>query len=454
MAIRRKSQNHFSPVLFEKGSLFTARIQVPSFGQICEDVRVEKRAPDSPSQGPLESGPLVGEVASGTARIWARGRDESQLVLTLFGAEGATQFFATPRNEEWRCATFEISGLQSDAHYEYAIASQHGTTAKFPLPGGIPHNAKRARIAFGSCIHDVFEPQLPIFDAIAREHADALVLLGDNCYFDETDCASEDGMMNAHLRTRAQPNFAQLVQKTPTLAIYDDHDFGPNDADGNFAGRERALAAFKRVWAQSAYGTAQTAGIFSAVRIGPCELFLTDGRYHRNVGRPTVLGSAQQDWLCERLLRSEASVKIIASGTTVLAHHPFYHDWESWRRTASDDLEALLCAIEQHDIRGVIFISGDLHMGQARCIKGRSLGAQKGPDFWELTSSPLAMDPYNEHVIWPEGPLIAQVPDRQNYGLIEIDLDRKDAEVLLFLKGSAGEVLFRQPVEISTLRVR
>ena len=157
--------------------------------------------------------------------------------------------------------------------------------------------------------------------------------------------------MDAHLRTRNHPSFARLCRETPMLAIYDDHDFGPNDADGNFEGRDLALSSFTRMWAQALYGTEAIPGIFSSLRLGPLELFLTDGRYHRNVSGDTVLGGEQLAWLLNGLRKSTAPVKLVASGTTVLAHHPFYHDWESWHRSAPDDLELLLSTIEREDLR-------------------------------------------------------------------------------------------------------
>lgn len=407
-----------------------------------------------PDQNPLQSGPLLGEICRDEARIWVQARDEAELTLLLYGPAECTQYTATPRSADFLCVVFVLRGLAAQENYEFEIRSQHGLTARFAFRAALQNNATQARLVFGSCMNEFWVPELPIFDSIARENADTFVMLGDNCYFGDDDHPTEVGMMNAHLRTRRHKSVARLLQQTPTLAIYDDHDFGPNDADGNFAGRERALASFTRMWAQSQYGNAVASGVFSAVRIGPIELFLTDGRYHRNVGGKTVLGRAQLEWLCDSLRRSDASVKIIASGTTVLAHHPFYHNWESWHRTNEGELEALLGTIEREDLRGVLFISGDLHMGQVRHIKGRKVGGRQGPEFYEVTSSPLAIEPYNEHVLWPEGPLIAQVYDRHNYGVVEVDLSRKDAEIVLFLKDKTGQNAFRQAIPLSSLQVR
>jgi len=413
---------------------------------------------NSYSDGPILAGPLLGEVSGTRALVWVQARAESPLTLQLF-AEGASdpvaQFEVTPRAADWQCAVFTITGLAAGQGYEYLIRSEHGATPRYHLRAAVAADCQQARIAFGSCFHDYWIDDLPIFDAIGREAATALVLLGDNSYFDETEWPSESGMMRAHLRNRNHPGFRRLVSETSTLAIYDDHDFGPNDADGNFAGRDRALATFCRVWAQNTYGTADTRGIFSRVRVGPVELFLTDGRYYRGVGGKSLLGRGQLDWLLAALRSSQAPVKLIASGSTVLAHHPFYHDWESFNRSAPAEVEELLAVIERDQIPGVILLSGDLHMAQVRHLAGRRLGAGRlGPDFWDITSSPLANTPYNEHVTWPEGALIAQIPDRCNYGMVAVDLARPGAEILLLLKDSSGQELFRQAIPLASLQGR
>ena len=65
--------------------------------------------------------------------------------------------------------------------------------------------------------------------------------------------------------------------------------------------------------------------------------------------------------------------------------------WEGWSRDASAELADLLAHIEEHDIRGVIFGSGDLHLGYLLRRPPTALdNDRQGPDYWELASSPLA----------------------------------------------------------------
>jgi hypothetical protein len=86
---------------------------------------------------------------------------------------------------------------------------------------------------------------------------------------------------------------------------------------------------------------------------------------------------------------------------------------------------------------------------------------RRGPEFWELTTSPLAHTTWPEHV-WPADSREPRFFDRQlllemaslNYGMIDVDLDRRGAEIRLQLKDSQGALVYQQGVDLDSLRVR
>src|SRR6185436_11266355 len=106
----------------------------------------------------------------------------------------------------------------------------------------------------------------------------------------------EAAMMAAQLRNRNHDALRRLARSTPVLGIWDDHDFGPNDSDGRIPTKDTALSVFRRIWGQLTYGTDEVAGVGSTVRLGPVEIFLLDGRYHR-AEQQRILGDAQLAWL-------------------------------------------------------------------------------------------------------------------------------------------------------------
>jgi len=411
---------------------------------------------NSAEEGPLLSGPMLGEVSETGARIWAQSRDGSALTLTVYRPDGSTvQSVASPAWDEWRCVVFAVEGLSPGETCAYAIEGACGVTPLYRLRTAPRSDARKLRITFGSCFDD-YRRDLPIFGAITREESDLFLMIGDNCYFSEPDWQSEHTMMLAQLRNRNNPALRRLLPEVPVLGIWDDHDFGPNDSDGSFPGKDLSLRVFKRMWAQRAYGTEEAVGIFSAVRFGPVELFLLDGRYHR-VENHEILGAAQLAWLQERLAASDAPIKLIVSGSQVLPEATVPKDWECWRKDAKGELAALLSGIEARGIRGVLFVSGDVHLGYLIRERGRALAdGRRGPDFWELTSSPLANNPWTERLLGANlyDRYLLQEEAVTNYGVVDIDLDRAGREVVLSLKDEHGAALFTQSVARSALEVR
>lgn len=410
---------------------------------------------NSQTEGPLLAGPMLGEVSSDQAIVWIQARDESPCTLVLTSANGVERRVeVTPTRSSWLCAAVVIPGLNDATRYTYRVESVHGKSETGAFQTAPALDSRKTRLAFGSC-YDAHEAPLPIFDAIGREGVDAFVLMGDNCYFSEPDWQSQHTMMLAQLRNRNNPSFTALARSLPILAIWDDHDFGPNDSDSTFAGRFLSIEAFKRVWAQRRYGEDDLVGIFSVVRWGPVEMFLTDGRWER-ITENRILGDRQLTWLQERLSTSDAPIKIIVSGSQVLPLAAVEKDWECWRKDAPEELDRLLAFIAEKDIQGVLYVSGDVHLGYILHQIGRPLGdGMAGPETWELTTSPLSNDPWWETVLSPGQPydpfIVREVRDH-NYGVIDVDLDRAGHEVHLLLKDPQGRTLVDQPLGAELLK--
>jgi alkaline phosphatase D len=410
---------------------------------------------NSHAEGPLLAGPMLGEVGETFARVWVQARDESTLTLTLHSPEGDIAIEFSPSVEEWLCGVFHVDGLAPGQAYEYTLSSNNGEAGRYRIVTAPSASARRLVVAFGSCFF-YYDRPAPAFDAIRADRPDVFVMAGDNCYYVQNEWQSSPSMMAAQLRNRNHDGFRRLAEATPVLGIWDDHDFGPDDEDGRFENKAASLAVFRRVWAQRDYGTEAVTGIFSTVRMGPVELFLLDGRYDR-IERAEILGKAQLDWLFAQLKASAAPVKLLVSGSQVLPEAAATLDWECWRRDAPGELEHLISFLEQHDIRGVVLASGDVHLGYLLHENGRSLpGGRVGPELWELTSSPLANDTWAQTVAGSGRPdrYIVKELESINYGIVDVDLDRTGEEIRLVLKDESGAVLVNQPIALDQLRVR
>jgi alkaline phosphatase D len=57
-----------------------------------------------------------------------------------------------------------------------------------------------------------------------------------------------------YLKARQVPSIQKLLSTCPQYAVWDDHDFGPNDSHSSFQYKKESLAAFKEMWGNSNYG--------------------------------------------------------------------------------------------------------------------------------------------------------------------------------------------------------
>lgn len=415
---------------------------------------------NSRRDGPLLAGPMIGETSERSVRIWLQARaegDAPRLSLVLEGPGGEEiRREIRPGRDDWYTASVLVEGLTPDTKYTYWIEGDGGdTTERSSVKTAPAESTRRAKIVFGSC-YDDHEHPLPIFASMRGESPDLLLLIGDNCYYSEPDWQTEHTMMLAQLRNRNNPSFRAFGANVPVLGIWDDHDFGPNDSDARFEGKDMSLRVFKRVWAQRSYGLDGVPGIFSVVRWGPIEMFLLDGRYER-LEKTQILGPAQMDWLLAALERSTAPIKLVVSGSQLLPLAAVEKEWECWRRDAPGELDRLLGFVAERDIQGVVYISGDVHLGYLLHEAGRSRAdGRVGPVTWELTASPLSNSPWPEVILGPgqpHDPYIRNEFAEQNYGVVDVDLDRAGSEIRFVLKDPGGRVLVEQPIDLQTLKV-
>ena len=315
-----------------------------------------------------------------------------------------------------------------------------------------------SRIAFGSCA-DHEAPQPILRDVIAR-NPDVFIYLGDNIYGDTEDM---EVLKSKYAQLAAKPEFQALRAAIPTLAIWDDHDYGANDAGKEYPRKEESRGVFLDFWQVPVDSPRrQHAGIYHSHLFTDgrrtLQIILLDTRTFRdplarnpvsswkNDYHPdpdpskTLLGEAQWRWLGQEL-RKPADVRIIASSIQ-FGHE--YNGWESWTNLPSELLK-MLRTIREAKANGVVFVSGDVHWGEISVLEVEDLYP-----IHDVTSSGLnrdwdSVDPnQNRH-----GPVVREF----NFGLIDIDWDAADPVLELSLTNVHGDTPVRKRVPLSTLRI-
>ena len=234
------------------------------------------------------------------------------------------------------------------------------------------------RFAFTSCVGDHgYDAAAGYADMAVRTNFDLLLMLGDNHYANTNDPVKQRAY---YADQRSRPGWRELTWQIPTYAIWDDHDFGPDNSDGTMPGKEKSLQTFKEHWANPSYGEPDTPGIYSKFTRGNVEFFLLDGRYYRdpnkatNLLNKTMLGPAQLAWFENALLESTAPIKVLVSGSEWQSNGT-EDSWASFKKERSEIFQF----IEDHNIRGVLLISGDRHYTGAYQVQQRFIEVTAGP---------------------------------------------------------------------------
>ena len=228
-----------------------------------------------------------------------------------------------------------------------------------------------------------------ILSHMAASGADFMLWLGDNLYLRPAEYTSPGGIWYRYQHDRSNPELQPLLRTMHHYAIWDDHDYGPNDSSRSYPLKETTLAAFKAHWPATSYGEPDNPGIYSSMTWSDCAFFLMDDRYYRDeqglnpqeYPEKSVFGRKQLEWLKQSLLcHREATFKFIVIGGQFLHDNTF----ETFSAYPHDRKE-LLDFIERYKISGVIFLTGDRHYTE---LTKMERGKASYP-VYDLTCSPL-----------------------------------------------------------------
>lgn len=111
-----------------------------------------------------------------------------------------------------------------------------------------------------------------IFEAMARTPAAFMLWLGDNWYTRDVDYNSKWGLWYRASRDRSQPALQHFLKVMPHYAIWDDHDYGPDNANKSYALKEESRKIFSTYWCNPSYGE-NGQGIYSKITYGDADFF-------------------------------------------------------------------------------------------------------------------------------------------------------------------------------------
>lgn len=316
-----------------------------------------------------------------------------------------------------------------------------------PLSDPSPDLARPLRrIAVGSCLKQSAEAQ--VLQRVLAQRPEVMLWIGDNIYGDTTDPAQ---LRRKYEILGANPRFQALFAACPNLAVWDDHDFGLNDAGSDLPSRIASRDIFFDFWKIDPRSPRRRhQGVYGAWIVGPpgqrTQIVMLDGRYNRSP-RPAadgvMLGEVQWRWLEAQLARP-AELRLVVSGVQVVAHNPQHQ--ENWAAFARERAR-LFDLLRRRRAAGVVFVSGDTHRAELNVERGAL-----GYDAWDLTASSL--DQVN--------PRESASPDlfwgayrKPNFGVVAVEWEGADPLVKLQIHdGESGAAVLSHWLNLSALQPR
>lgn len=296
-------------------------------------------------------------------------------------------------------------------------------TAMLPLCA--VHGTERlSRLATGSCNRQDL-PQ-PIWDAILEFKPELWVWLGDNIYGDTDDMAV---LASKWAEQKKNPGYQRLLDFCPVEGIWDDHDYGRNDAGIEYAWKEESQKLFLDFLdVPTESPRRKRSGIYTSRIFGPegqqvCVILL-DVRTHRDKPHTggDILGEAQWAWLASTLASSSAQIHIIASGSQIL---PTEHRFEKWNDYPGARAR-LFELIARSKGTGIVLLSGDRHFGEISSLENPS----GGPRLHEMTTSGLTHS-YRNFKGEPNSNRVGEPFTKCNFGTLLIDWETHTIEIAL-----------------------
>lgn len=199
--------------------------------------------------------------------------------------------------------------LGQPASFTVGMATCAGSSSSYP---GVPGSLVAARLS-----------NHPVFDtirlkALAEDWA-LFIHGGDLHYYDIGSGVHVPGHDLATYRRAyddvlLQPRQHALYRNVATAYMYDDHDFGPDNADSTSPGRLNAMQVYQeRVPHHQRGASGPQAPNYQSFQIGRVLFVMWDVRADRHPGTGTMLGAAQKAWFESILTSSTARVLVLVN---------------------------------------------------------------------------------------------------------------------------------------------
>ena len=386
------------------------------------------------------TGVTAGDASADAVLLSTLYRGERPLQLAVYKGSEVIDSRVVPTSDAG-FAEVLIEGLLDDTRYEYVFSEEPDDSARSSVRGRFRTTHPKAaqeNVLLGavSCLRQT--NPMPVMDRVAAlDDLHAFLLLGDTVYVDGADTLEEyrekwhEGFTRPpHIAARATQN---------VIATWDDHEI-LNDANTELPSASQLREARTSFYERVPTRREAPDRIWRSVRFGKTvEVLVLDCRGERRPSAHEFISRAQLNWLKSRLADSDAMFKVIMSsvpmgqfvGALWAAFAP--DRWEGYPHQR----EELLSFIEDHHIPGVLWVSGDFHLGLIGRLALQGLGSRA----LEVLVGPGSSD-RNPSPIYPSGPQWDFTTGFNTYSTLAFDVAEYTVEI--DFRDASDRVLFKK----------
>lgn len=288
----------------------------------------------------------------------------------------------------WGIEKFLVTKLKINTDYTLKILdSATGTLVDERLFRSLDTEKVSPKLMIASCMKDnKADKREQMWDEVAATTPDIIFLVGDTCYADRDNNGSDADYWRRYAETRNLLSHFRQKKLIPTLAVWDDHDYAGNNADGTFEKKDMTKALFKLFWDNEPQEKSLIKGpgvsqVFSAFGQN---FFMMDSRTFRSPreqqSRPVHWGQQQENFLFENRHHSKLPSWLM-NGSQFFGGYLNKDAFEYWHLNNFKDI----CRELSKQEAPVVFASGDVHFTEYMRIEPEILGYTT----FEITSSSI-----------------------------------------------------------------
>lgn len=299
---------------------------------------------------------------------------------------------ATFDGSDTRVDKLQFAGLELGHKYNFVITNKKDNKIlddRFLTT--VDLNKQGARVALMSCMNASKTTRTKIWASAEAANLDYLFFIGDNVYGDNLLSHSSKLLWSKYVEGRKAIPYYHWKNLKPVIAVWDDHDFGKNDARGDYKNKTKNLEIFNAFFAQEADGKTlfRGPGNSSFFQAFNQNFAFCDNRYYRELpyadGTLSFLGVDQINFMTNNVDKN-------LKATFLLEGSPWFgrtqKNMTSYQQVAPKEQEAFFKVIQSWGVP-VLFGAGDVHFSEISSLDKSLLGFNS----YEIVSSCMHSSP-------------------------------------------------------------